>query len=55
MYIEPALEDFPSGDLQRDTDRVNAILERWIRMAPAQYLWSHRRFKDRPPGEPDLY
>jgi KDO2-lipid IV(A) lauroyltransferase len=55
MFIEPALEDFPSGNLQQDTDRINAILERWIRQAPAQYLWSHRRFKDRPPGEPELY
>jgi KDO2-lipid IV(A) lauroyltransferase len=22
---------------------------------PAQYLWVHKRFKTRPPGEPSLY
>ncbi|MGA9220889.1 MAG: hypothetical protein WBZ57_06795, partial [Pseudomonas graminis] len=22
---------------------------------PEQYLWAHRRFKSRPPGEPKLY
>jgi KDO2-lipid IV(A) lauroyltransferase len=55
LYIEPALEDFPSADPQRDTDRVNAIMERWIRQAPAQYLWTHRRFKDRPGDEPRFY
>lgn len=55
VYIEPALEDFPSGDIQKDTDRINRIFERWIRQAPAQYLWSHRRFKDRPNDEPRFY
>ncbi len=55
LYIEPPLEGFPSGDLQRDTDRINAIIEGWIRRAPAQYLWSHRRFKDRPEGEERFY
>jgi KDO2-lipid IV(A) lauroyltransferase len=32
-----------------------AELERVVRRHPEQYLWVHRRFKTRPPGEPDLY
>jgi KDO2-lipid IV(A) lauroyltransferase len=55
LYIEPPLENFPDADPQRDTDRINVIFEGWIRRAPAQYLWSHRRFKDRPPGETRFY
>lgn len=55
IVIQPPLENFPSGDVQADTDRMNAIFEGWIRQAPAQYLWSHRRFKDRPSGESSLY
>jgi len=55
LYIEPPLEDFAQGDVQRDTDRINALFERWIRRAPEQYLWSHRRFKDRPEGEEPFY
>jgi KDO2-lipid IV(A) lauroyltransferase len=55
LYIEPALAEFPGPDLQQDTDRINAVFEQWIRRAPAQYLWSHRRFKDRPPGESSFY
>ena len=55
LYIEPPLEEFAGGDLQRDTDRINAIIERWVRCVPAQYLWSHRRFKDRPEGEEPFY
>jgi KDO2-lipid IV(A) lauroyltransferase len=30
-------------------------LERVVRMRPEQYLWVHRRFKTRPPDEPDVY
>lgn len=55
LHFEPVLEDFAGGDLQRDTDRMNGLFERWIRMAPEQYLWTHRRFKDRPEGSPPLY
>ncbi len=30
-------------------------LEREVRQHPEQYLWVHRRFKTRPPGEPSVY
>jgi KDO2-lipid IV(A) lauroyltransferase len=30
-------------------------LEAQVRQAPEQYLWVHRRYKTRPPGEPSLY
>ena len=55
MLVEPALEGFPSGDSVADATRYNAITERWIRHAPAQYNWLHRRFKKRPEGEPPIY
>lgn len=51
----PPLENFPSGDDVKDATRVNQLIEEAIRRAPEQYLWPHRRFKTRPPGEPDLY
>ena len=35
--------------------RMNRWIESEIRRNPAQYLWVHRRFKTRPPGEPSLY
>jgi KDO2-lipid IV(A) lauroyltransferase len=55
IIIEPPLENFPSGDVQQDTNRINAVFETWIRQTPTQYLWSHRRFKDRPSGEAKFY
>ena len=32
-----------------------AGLEAAVREQPDQYLWIHRRFKTRPPGEADVY
>ena len=44
-----------SGDGAEDTRRVQAQLESVIREYPDQWLWIHRRWKTRPPGEPSLY
>jgi lauroyl/myristoyl acyltransferase len=30
-------------------------LEQVVRQHPDQYLWVHRRFKTRPPGEASVY
>lgn len=55
LILGPVLEDFPSGDAEQDTARINAVIEEQIKLAPEQYLWVHRRFKNRPPGEPRVY
>ena len=47
--------DFPSDDMKADTARMNDMLAQYIRMAPAQYYWVHKRFKTRPLGEPGVY
>lgn len=51
----PAWEDYPGADLEAATRRLNAFVEDRVREMPAQYLWSHKRFKTRPPGEPSPY
>jgi KDO2-lipid IV(A) lauroyltransferase len=55
LRFYPAWENFPSGDIEADTHRMNAFIEDRVREMPAQYLWTHRRFKTRPVGEPGLY
>jgi KDO2-lipid IV(A) lauroyltransferase len=55
IRLEAALTDFPGADAVADTARVNSCIERMVREAPSQYLWMHKRFKTRPPGEADVY
>ncbi|MFA7505021.1 MAG: lipid A biosynthesis acyltransferase [Burkholderiaceae bacterium] len=55
VTFHPAWEDYPGTDVVAATRRVNAFIEERVREMPEQYLFSHKRFKTRPPGEPDLY
>jgi Kdo2-lipid IVA lauroyltransferase/acyltransferase len=45
-----------TGDREADIDRIvrdyTATLERFVRRAPGQYFWQHRRWKHQRPGTP---
>ncbi|MFI5238982.1 MAG: lysophospholipid acyltransferase family protein [Gemmatimonadales bacterium] len=45
-----------TGDRDADIDAIvanyTAILERWVRSAPEQYFWHHRRWRRQPEGTP---
>ncbi len=47
-------ETFGQDDYQ-DALWWNGFLETQIRRHPGQYLWLHKRFKTRPPGEDNIY
>ena len=51
----PAWEDYPGLSIEADTRRMNAFIEEQVREMPEQYLWVHKRFKTRPPGELPWY
>jgi len=55
LVILPALEDFPSDDIEKDSARINQAIEQMVYANPEQYGWVHKRFKTRPPGEPPIY
>ena len=55
----PVIELVRTGDSERDieinTANFTAAIERHVRDFPDQWLWIHKRWKTRPPGEPDIY
>jgi len=55
IEVLPAWSDYPGEDLAADTVRMNQVLEQFIGTMPDQYYWVHKRFKDQPPGWPDVY
>jgi len=48
-----------SGDAEKDvianTALFTKVIEDYIRQYPDQWLWVHRRWKTRPPGEAAIY
>jgi len=55
IILQAALEHFPSGDYVQDMSRINQLIEEQVKKFPEQYLWVHRRFKDRPKGLAKFY
>ncbi len=44
-----------AASLEESAAALNQGVEAAARSLPAQYLWSYKRFKTRPPGQPKLY
>lgn len=53
--LELASTGEEESDVRRATGQIHATLESIIRQYPDQWLWIHRRWKTRPPGEKPLY
>ena len=51
----PAWENYPGEDLIAATRTMNAFIEQRVLETPAEYFWTHKRFKTRPAGEPSVY
>ena len=55
LTFEP-IDSSSTGNLEADVERIvtdyTATLERWVRRAPEQYFWHHRRWKHQRPGTP---
>jgi Kdo2-lipid IVA lauroyltransferase/acyltransferase len=42
-------------DVRHLTQLFTGVVEKYVRRYPDQWLWIHRRWKTRPPGEPGIY
>lgn len=59
LIVTPPLEPESTGDedadIRRLTTNLALAIENQIRKYPGQWLWVHKRWKTRPPGEPPIY
>lgn len=59
LRFEPAVKLIRTQDEEADvvtnTALFTKVIEDCVRRYPDQWLWVHRRWKTRPPGEPSLY
>ena len=53
--VLPALENYPSGNVEIDAKALNAALEELIKQHPEQYIWQMKWYRTRPEGKPSLY
>ena len=55
INLQAPLQDFPGTDEVSDAARILRVIEGHVHQIPEQYLWVHRRFKTRAPGEKSVY
>ncbi len=53
--IEVADTGDRAADIQRTTERCNGAIEEILRKHPDHWIWFHKRWRTRPPGEKSLY
>jgi KDO2-lipid IV(A) lauroyltransferase len=59
FHGDPPVELVRTGnhakDIEMNTANFAAAMERMVRLYPDQWLWIHKRWKTRPPGEAEIY
>ena len=55
LIVLPALDNFPSDNIEDDSALVNKTIENMVYDCPEQYLWSHKRFKTQADRKTNIY
>ncbi len=53
--VELARSGDEEADVRETTARFTKVIEEYVRAHPDQWLWVHKRWKTRPPGEKPIY
>jgi len=53
--IEFQKTDDAEEDIIRNTEKTNEVLLQYVKRYPEQWIWMHKRFKNRPSGKISLY
>lgn len=53
--VELARSNDEEADVRENTQRFTRVIENYVRAHPDQWLWVHKRWKTRPPGEKPIY
>jgi KDO2-lipid IV(A) lauroyltransferase len=59
VYLEPPVA-YKQGDASDEnvrelTQKITNVVEKYVRLYPEQWLWIHKRWNTRPPGEDGIY
>ncbi|MDQ4123479.1 MAG: lysophospholipid acyltransferase family protein [Acidobacteriota bacterium] len=59
IYLDPPLEyepgDASDENVRELTQKITNVVEKYVRLYPEQWLWIHKRWNTRPPGEESIY
>ncbi len=53
--VETVHSDDSAADTVENTRRFNLAFEEMVRLHPDHWIWMHKRWRTRPPGEPAVY
>jgi Kdo2-lipid IVA lauroyltransferase/acyltransferase len=53
--VELSRSNDEEADVRENTQRFTRVIEEFVRAHPDQWLWVHKRWKTRPPGDPPIY
>jgi KDO2-lipid IV(A) lauroyltransferase len=51
LEFSPVLDNYPTGNDEKDATTINKLVEKAILKQPDQYLWLHKRFKTQAAGK----
>ncbi len=55
LHWLPVADEIYSNDMEVSATALNQAVEKCININPSQYMWTYKRFRQRPDGETGIY